>query len=257
MRASLVIVGNELLSGHTEDANGPYLAGALHERGHRVTRITIVPDDEQEIVDALEESRERAWLLFVCGGLGPTLDDVTVDAVASFLDRDLEQPSEAKEQLRRIYRLGHEQGLLETDEVDEGAWRMARIPAGGRVVRNDAGAAPGSVHELAGGGRLFVLPGPPAELKSVLGHALEEGLVPGGEGRVTREVHLDTFEAPVSQELARLDEEHPDVRVGSYPQHGERRVVLRLEGKKGRVEAAVEDVESMLGEIVLEEGPGA
>lgn len=246
-----MVVGDELLAGHTEDANGPFLARRLRELGHPVVRITIVPDQRPAIVDALEDARERAGLLFTCGGLGPTRDDVTVDAVAEFLDRPLETPPEAEEQIRRIYRYGKEQGLLETAEVDEGAWRMARVPEGGTVVRNDEGAAPGSVHEL-GEGRLVVLPGPPAELESVFEHAVDRGLVPTGDAQATREVHLDTFEAPVSDRLGAFDDAHPDVHVGSYPKHGQRRVVVRLTGPPEAVENAAEDLAERMDELVLD-----
>lgn len=259
MRASLVIVGNELLAGHTEDANGPYLARRLRRLGHRVVRMTIVPDVEDEIIGALTDAAGRAELVFVCGGLGPTRDDVTIQAVASFLHRPLGTPDEAKEQIRRIYRYGKEQGYLETDEVDQDAWRMAQIPEGGTVVRNDEGAAPGSVHTIAGaqggpGRTLFVLPGPPAELSSVFEHIVERDLIPKAEVAATREVHLATFEAPVSSELSDFDDAHPEVEVGSYPQHGEKRVVVRLTGQADDVAAAESDLVKRLGDIVIERG---
>lgn len=258
MRASLVVVGNELLAGHTEDANGPYLARELREMGHRVVRITIVPDEIVEIVQALEDAADRAQLVFTCGGLGPTQDDVTVDAVAKYLHRPLTTPEEAKEQIRRIYRYGKEQGYLETDEVDEDAWRMAQIPKGGVVVRNDEGAAPGSVHtiaESAGGGTVYVLPGPPAELRSVFGHIVERDLIPREEAQTTREVHLETFEAPVSSALEDFAADHPGVELGSYPQHGEKRVVVRLTGTREVVEAARADLVERMDDLVIDDPP--
>lgn len=252
MLAAIVVIGNELLSGYTKDANGPHVAARLREQGHRVVRITIVPDDVEAIVDTLEDAFERGQLVFTCGGLGPTEDDVTIDAVARFLDRPLGSPREAKDQIRRIYRYGEEQGLLDSKEVDEGAWRMARVPEGGTVVPNGAGAAPGSVHE-AQGGRLFVLPGPPEELRSVLGNVLEAGLLPRGEEAATCEVVLNSFEAPVSQDLAALAKAHPSVEVGSYPQAGKRRVLVRLRGPKDRVVEARAALVDRLGDIVMGE----
>lgn len=256
VRASIVVVGNELLAGHTQDANGPFLAGKLRKLGHRVVRITVVPDTIDEIVDALGEASEHAELVLVCGGLGPTRDDVTIDAVARFLHRPLTTPEPAKEQIRRIYRYGKREGLLESDEVDEDAWRMAEIPKGGTVVRNDEGAAPGSVHTIASsregpGETVYVLPGPPAELQSVFSHIVERDLVPEGEDQTTHEVELDTFEAPVSSELDAFAEAHDEIEVGSYPQHGEKRVVVRLTGPEAAVEAAEKDLRSRLPELVL------
>jgi molybdenum cofactor synthesis domain-containing protein len=254
VRACVVVVGDEILAGHTRDANGPFLATELRQLGHELVRITVVPDDEDEIVDALRDAERRADLLFACGGLGPTQDDVTIDAVAGFLERPLDRPPEAEEQLRRIYRWGKERDLIESDEVDEGAWRMARVPEGGTVVRNDEGAAPGSVHELDGGGRLVVLPGPPAELQSVFGHVRDRGLVPEGEPGITREVPLATFEAPVSGDLAAFDDAHPDVRVGSYPKQDEKRVVVRLRGPEEAVREARRDLGKRLGELIVDDG---
>lgn len=250
-----MVVGNELLSGHTQDANGPFLAEALRGLGHRVRRITIVPDTVEEVTDALEDAAGRAGLVLVCGGLGPTLDDITIDGVARFLGRPLETPEEAREQLRRVYRLGKERGFLKSDDVDEGAWRMARIPAGGIVVPNRQGVAPGSVHTLERGGRtltLYVLPGPPGELQSVWRDLLEAELVPPGDVEALAEVHLATFEAPVAHHLQALSDAFPSVGVGSYPQHGEKRVIVRLSGSEEDVEAAAAWVRDRLGEIELD-----
>lgn len=255
VRASLVVVGNELLQGHTRDANGPFLARRLRGMGHRVVRITVVPDDVEEIVEALEDAKDRARLVFVCGGLGPTDDDVTAEAVARFLHRPLTKPEEAVEQIRRIYRYGKEQGYLETDEVDEDAWKMAKVPKGGVVIPNDEGAAPGSVHTISRGeepGTVYVLPGPPAELESVFEHITERELIPQGEAEATEEVHLATFEAPVSSRLSAFSEDHPGIEVGSYPQHGEQRVIVRLTGPPERVDKARRDLVDRLSDLVIE-----
>jgi molybdenum cofactor synthesis domain-containing protein len=249
--ASVVVVGNELLSGHTEDANGPFLAEQMRELGHRVRRITVVPDDEHEIVSALRDAKARAGLVFVCGGLGPTADDVTIDAVAAFLERPLHEPEPAREQIHRIYRKGHKRDLIDSPDVDDDAWRMARVPEGATVVRNDEGAAPGSVHTVADT-RLYVLPGPPAELQSVVHHLRRRDLIPVEDAMTEIEVELDTFEAPVSSELDTLDRENPDVEIGSYPQHGERRVVVRLRGEPEAVEDAHEALNEALGDIVID-----
>lgn len=250
----MVVVGDELLTGHTEDANGPFLARELRDLGHHVQRITVVPDEVDEIVDALAAASQRARLVFVCGGLGPTGDDVTVDAVAAFLDRGLEKPKPAREQIRRIYRKGKEMGLLETEEVDEAAWRMARVPEGGTVVPNDQGVAPGSVHEVPDGGHIYVLPGPPRELQSVMQHVRRRELVPAEEPLTESEVHLATFEAPISGTLDALDAEHTAVDVGSYPQHDEKRVIVRLRGPGEAVEAARADLVEGVPEIVIDDG---
>jgi molybdenum cofactor synthesis domain-containing protein len=251
-----VVVGNELLSGHTEDANGPFLARRLRELGHKTVRIAIVPDEEDTIVDALDRAAREAQLVFVCGGLGPTQDDVTVDAVATFLHRPLERPEPAKEQIREIYRKGERMGYLESADVDDGAWRMARVPKGGTVVPNDEGAAPGSVHTIPQnepGETVYVLPGPPAELQSVHEHLIDRELIPEGEETTSREVHLGTFEAPVSDRLQRVDDAHPDVEFGSYPQHREKRVVVRLTGHPDAVDEAREDLEDTFADILIDE----
>jgi molybdenum cofactor synthesis domain-containing protein len=254
VRASIVVVGNELLAGHTEDANGPFLARRLREHGHQTVRIAIVSDDEATIVDALQRAAGEAELVFVCGGLGPTQDDVTADAVAKFLHRPLDTPEEAKEQIRRIYRKGKEEGYLDSAKVDEDAWRMARVPKGGTVIRNDAGAAPGSVHTIGAGApgeAVYVLPGPPAELQSVFEHVERRDLLPEGDTLASREVHLATFEAPVSRELEAFDAGHDDVDVGSYPQHDEQRVVVRLTGPPEAVAQAQRDLEDRFEDLVI------
>jgi molybdopterin-biosynthesis enzyme MoeA-like protein len=122
------------------------------------------------------------------------------------------------------------------------------------VVRNDAGVAPGSVHTFGGkrgAGTLYVLPGPPRELASVFANMASANLVPTGETLAVGEVHLKTFEAPVARALADVAAKFADVQFGSYPQHGEMRVIIRFSGDEKRVAEACAELRHVLGHLEM------
>ena len=233
MTSSLVVVGDELLAGFTLDTNAHWLAERLRLLGFPLKRKTTVRDRPGEIVEALRRDLADPDLtdVFCCGGLGPTPDDRTFAAVATALGRELVIWEETRARIERRVRRMHEAGLLESPELTEGNLRMARIPAGpAHVFRNRRGMAPGVLYQVEGK-RLFVLPGVPLELKGTFTEELEPEFLTGGTGATVRELRFNfAVEARFYPLLKELEESHPKLSVGSYPNFETKELVIRVLG---------------------------
>jgi len=197
MNAAVVTVGDELLVGDTENTNATWLCDRLDERGVVVRRVTVVPDEVGEIARVVNEYHAEYDAVIVTGGLGPTHDDVTMDAVAAAFGRELETNDEAAAWLA-------ERGY----SADDLAAETTHLPADCRPLANETGVAPGAVVES-----VYVLPGVPTEMK-----AMFESVADEFEGTPTHTVTVDVDE-PESALLDRFTElqEAFDVSVGSYP----------------------------------------
>ena len=160
LRAAIVTVGDELLSGETVDSNAAWLGRELASLGIPVTRRHTVGDEAQEIRHALEDALEVADLVLLTGGLGPTPDDITRDVVAAALDRPLEMDEGVLEHIREIFR---QRGM---DEVPAPNRRVAQVPRGATKLTNPVGTAPGLAMD-AGDAMVVLLPGVPRELKGI------------------------------------------------------------------------------------------
>lgn len=165
----VVSVGDELMAGAHPDLNAPYLASRMAEFGRRVERVIVVGDDEEHISSAVDALAARCGLIFVSGGLGPTLDDVTRHGVARALQRPLEECPEAVEEIEGWFtRAGRV--MLENNR------RQALMPVGATRVPNGFGTAPGFRCEHPQGAVILVLPGPPRELQGVFDAEVEPWL---------------------------------------------------------------------------------
>ncbi|HEY8642965.1 MAG TPA: molybdopterin-binding protein [Candidatus Dormibacteraeota bacterium] len=241
--SSIVAVGDELLAGFTLDTNSHWLAERLRLLGHPLKRITTVKDRGGDIVEALRRDLDDPEIsaVFCCGGLGPTPDDRTFAAVAAALERELVVEEEVRARIERRVRRLHEAGLIESDQLTEGNLRMARIPAGPtHVFRNRRGMAPGLLYEI-GSTRLFVLPGVPLELKGIFTEEIEPDHLAGGTGATVRELRFQfAVEARFYPVLRELEESHPEVSVGSYPNFETKELVIRCIGEDpAQVEEAI------------------
>ncbi|MFW5922336.1 MAG: competence/damage-inducible protein A [Halodesulfurarchaeum sp.] len=225
MDVGLLTVGDELLSGETENTNASWLARRLTERGATVQRIVVVPDDEAAIVRALEALRETGDTVIVTGGLGPTHDDVTMEAVAAAFDCEMRESPEAAEWIER-----------ETEyELDELVPGTTAIPERAEFLPNPAGVAPGAHIE-----NVYVLPGVPKEMREMfelIGPAFD------GPASTTRVLTAEQPERDLVADL-RTASERFDVKIGSYPGGI---VTIRIQGLDGEeVDAAATWLENRL-----------
>jgi len=242
--SSIIAIGDELLAGFTLDTNSHWLAERLRLLGYPLKRMTTVRDRPAEIVEAVRRDLADPDLEVVlcCGGLGPTPDDRTFAAVAAALGREVVIWEETRARIERRVRRMHEVGLLESPEVTEANLRMARIPAGPtHVFRNRRGMAPAVLYEVEGR-RLLLLPGVPLELKGIFTEELEPEFLAGRTGAAVRELRFNfAVEARFYPVMRELEESHPDVSVGSYPNFETKELVIRCLGDDPkRVEEVIE-----------------
>ena len=242
--SSIVAIGDELVGGFTLDTNSHWMAERLRILGYPVKRVTQIRDRPPEIVEQLRRELDDAEItdVFVSGGLGPTPDDRTFAALATALGKELMIWEETRARIERRVQRMHSMGLLESPDVTEGNLRMARIPAGpSHVFKNRRGMAPGGLYE-ANGKRIFVLPGVPLEMKGIFTEELEPQFLAAGSAATVRELRF-TFavEARFYPLMRELEEQFPDVSVGSYPNFETKELVIRCVGlDPKRVEAALD-----------------
>jgi molybdenum cofactor synthesis domain-containing protein len=201
--AALVVIGDEILSGRTQDKNVAQVAVWLNQHGIRLSEVRVVPDDMARIAEAVNALRERHDYLFTTGGIGPTHDDITVDAVAAAFGVPVIVHPEARKILEDYYR-DRPGGL------NEARLRMARTPDGAELIANPYSGAPGI--RL---GNVYILAGVPNIAASML-QALS-GTLEGGRPMVSVTVGARAAESEVAKLLRETEEAHPGVAIGSYP----------------------------------------
>ena len=235
VQCAVILVGDELLAGHTRDANGYYLAQRLTALGHRLRRITVVPDERHAIIHAIDEVLTSVDIVFMAGGLGPTHDDRTTECVADRFHRRLvvDEPAWALLMARYDARGKHPQSTLDA------AKKMVSVPEGSEVLENPVGAALGYVVR-EGDHKLIVVPGVPAELQAIFEHSILGKVLPAGSATGLLQVDIEMAEAAFAKPLTDVAHRFADVEIGSYPHFGERRVTLRFKGDKPRAQAAME-----------------
>ncbi|RLM94614.1 competence/damage-inducible protein A [Halobellus sp. Atlit-38R] len=198
MQVAIVTVGDEILSGDTVNTNAAWLCEQLNGRGVDVGRITTVPDVVADIARVVNEYRAEYDAVIVTGGLGPTHDDVTVDGVAAAVGRSVEPHEAAHEWLT-------EHGGYAAEDLVDGT---TDLPAGARMLPNEAGVAPGAVVE-----GIYVFPGVPTEMKAMFEAVADEF---SGEATYTTVVDVDEPESELIDRFEAIRERF-DVTVGSYP----------------------------------------
>ena len=204
--AAMLIVGNEVLSGRTQDKNLAFVANALGEIGIDMREVRIVPDEMDEVVAAVNALRARYTYVFTTGGIGPTHDDITADCIAAAFGVKLEMHPLAVQLLEAHY---DAQGI----EFNTARARMARIPEGASLIDNPVSTAPGfrieNVHVMAGVPKIM--------------QAMMENILPtleGGEKLSSVTITSQVPEGSIADEMEQLQAAHPQVSIGLYPFYG-------------------------------------
>src|ERR1041384_3636435 len=207
--AAVLVIGDEILSGRTKDKNIGYIAEFLTDLGIDLKEVRIVPDDEPEIVAAVNALRSRYGYLFTTGGIGPTHDDITAECVAKAFGVALEHHPRAVEIMRE--RLAQTGG-----EMNEARMRMTRVPKGAALVLNKISAAPGFWI-----GNVIVMAGIPSVMQAMLDYVAPQ--LKTGAKMLSESVRADCREGDIGTELGAIAKAHPDVIIGSYPFMDEKR----------------------------------
>jgi molybdenum cofactor synthesis domain-containing protein len=237
--AAILVIGDEILSGRTQDTNTNYIAKFLSALGIDLKEVRVVGDVEGEIVASLNALRSRYDLIFTTGGIGPTHDDITADAVAAAFGVDIGYHPDAYALLEARYPPG---------EFNEARKRMARTPHGATLVANSVSGAPG-FHI----GNVYVLAGVPAVMRAML-EAVEPQL-PRGVPVKSVTVEAAIPEGTIAPGLSALQKAHKDVAIGSYPfyREGQARpfgAQLVIRGRDGdAVERAAQALETLILEL--------
>ena len=201
VNAAILIIGNEILSGRTQDTNTSTLATWLNSIGVTVNEVRVIPDIEKTIVDTLNVLRKINDYVFTTGGIGPTHDDITAQSVAKAFGLKYEIHKEGFKILEAYYKPG---------EFNEGRQKMIWMPEKAELILNPSSGAPGFSVE-----NVFCLPGVPSILKSMIG-GLKNKIV-GGEPILSHTISLRTVESEIAKSITQIQEQNKDVEIGSYP----------------------------------------
>ena len=235
--AALLVIGEEILSGRTRDENIAYIAAYLTRIGIVLREIRVVADSKAEIAAAVNELRRRFTYVFTTGGIGPTHDDVTTDAIAMAFGVEVIVDPEAVAAMRKLF---------SSEELTPARLRMARIPRGAALIDNAISRAPGFMLE-----NVIVMAGVPRIMQVML-DAVAPRLAKG-RPILTRSIRLDVPEGDAAPGLAELQASHPEVQIGSYPFFENKRlgtyVVLRSSD-----EAKLEAAQNALWILIHNEG---
>ena len=234
--ACVLIIGNEILSGRTRDANLAYLGTRLNELGVRLMEARVIPDQVEVIVETLNEVRRRFDYVLTTGGIGPTHDDITAECVARAFGVPLIEHPEARAILEAHYG---------PDELNEARLRMAKTPEGASLIENPVSKAPG--FQI---GNVFVMAGIPAIMKAMfenLRHRLT-----GGRPLLSKAVVAALPESYLAPGLGAIQARYPEIEIGSYPFYRMGvfgvRLILRAPQQE-HLEAAAGEVRQLVREL--------
>jgi molybdenum cofactor synthesis domain-containing protein len=201
--AALCVIGDEILSGRTKDKNIAYIADYLTNIGIQLKEVRIVPDEEPEIVAAVNALRARYTYLFTTGGIGPTHDDITADAIAKAFGVGIDVDERALTPMKAYF---ERRGV----ELTPARLRMARIPFGAELVENSVSIAPGFML-----GNVIVMAGIPAIMQVMLDAASK--YLKTGKKMLSAALDLHRPEGEIAELFGNLQKKYPDVPMGSYP----------------------------------------
>ncbi len=210
--AALVIIGNEILSGRTQDKNLAHIALELNKVGVQLREVRVVPDIEAEIVDAVNAVRTRYDYIFTTGGIGPTHDDITTASIAKAFGVAVYRHPEAEAMLR---------SYIPADRINEARLKMADVPVGAKLVPNPVSAAPGFHME-----NVYVMAGIPNIMQAMLAAILPH--LKGGSTVQSISITTDLPEGTIADGLTAIQNHYPDLDVGSYPRFVDGRGITTL-----------------------------
>lgn len=244
--AAMLAIGDELLSGRTKDKNIGHLADILTLSGIDLKEVRIVADEEDDIVAALNALRARYTYVFTSGGIGPTHDDITADAVSKAFGVACIHDAKAMEILAAMY---ERRGM----EFTEARQRMARMPQGSVHIDNPVSTAPG-FHI----GNVYVMAGVPQVFQAMLDNVMST--LPSGSKMLSRAIACPYGEGDIGTLLAAVQKQHPATSIGSYPHFDGKRfsteLVIRSRSADD-LEAAAAAVTAMIQSLMVERPPAA
>lgn len=200
--AAFIIIGNEILSGRTQDKNLNYLATVLVKHGIKFSEVRVIPDIEEVIVNTVNELRAKFDSVFTSGGIGPTHDDITSGSIAKAFGIELELNDEAVKRMLKHYE--------NPEDFNDSRKKMAMIPVGATLIDNPISAAPGFIYE-----NVYVMAGVPSIFRAMIDSTVPT--LKGGDPILAVSVSTHITEGNVADGLGKIQDEFDDVDIGSYP----------------------------------------
>jgi len=231
--AAIIIIGNEILSGRTQDINVMNLSKWLNQLGVKVEEVRIVPDTEIAIVHTVNFLKKRFNYIFTTGGIGPTHDDITSKSIAKAFNLKYGKHEEAYKLLENYYG---------PKNFNVGRRKMAKLPEKSTLILNPSSAAPGFIVK-----NVFCLPGVPSILKSMLG-GLKNKIV-GGKKILSKTINLSTLESEIAKPLEKIQIKYKKLEIGSYPFFKKGRVGVSIvirSTNKSLILKCLKDIESLI-----------
>ena len=235
--AGVIIIGNEVLSGRTQDTNLAYMGKQLDALGISIMEARVIPDIEQTIINTVNQFRETYTYVFTTGGIGPTHDDITSAAIAKTFNVSLEKNAEAVRLLEKY----HEPG-----GINKARMKMAHIPQGAKLIDNPLSGAPGFQME-----NVFVMAGVPAIMQLMFDGIV--GRLTGGDPIITVNVATNIGEGVFAEDVSKLQDEFPDISIGSYPYFRNRKLGVNLVMRSTNVNR-LEELKEKLSTILIQLG---
>lgn len=199
--ACVIVIGNEILSGRTQDSNLAWLAVELNKAGVRLKEARVIPDIPEAIIKTVNECRAAYDYVFTTGGIGPTHDDITSECIAKAFGVKYERNAEAEALLLKHYG---------KDKLNEARLRMCNMPKGATLIPNPVSVAPGFCVE-----NVYVMAGVPHIMQAMFDHI--KPTLKGGSPMVSQTVSTFLTEGTIAKELTAIQEQFPDIEIGSYP----------------------------------------
>ena len=201
--ACILVIGDEVLSGRTEDKNINFIAKRCDNIGVSVNEVRIIPDDKETIKNTVLECYKKFDYIFTTGGIGPTHDDITTECIASAFNLEVEINPEALKRLKDHYKKSN-------IELNNARIKMAKIPKGAKLIDNPVSSAPGFIVE-----NIYVLPGVPKILQAMFKNLEDE--IKGITNMVSKNIIVYSPEGEIADFLENIQNEFVDVSIGSYP----------------------------------------
>ena len=201
VNAAIVIIGNEILSGRTQDVNVATISKWLNELGVKLEEVRVIPDIENSIIKTVNELRKKFKYTFTTGGIGPTHDDITSESIAKVFNLSYGYHKKAYAILEKYYG---------KSKFNVGRKKMARMPIKASLILNPSSGAPGFIVD-----NVYCLPGVPSILKSMLGGLNNK--IKGGKKILSKTISVQTVESEIAKSLEEIQHKFKKVEIGSYP----------------------------------------
>ncbi len=235
--ASIIVIGNEILSGRTQDINSGYLAKKLSLIGVLLKEIRVIPDEKSKIIETVRFESKKTDFVFTSGGIGPTHDDITADSIAEAFNLKIDVREDAVKELAKNYPNG-------IKDLNSARLRMARVPEGSELIKNKISGAPGfRVYNV------YVMAGVPMIFKSMVDGIISK--IEHGHPFVSSSIRINKAESYISDRLRNISLKYNDIQIGSYPFKENQKIgveILVRHTDKEYVEKVLKEIETSLNE---------